>query len=156
MTMNPLASSAAIFEAGTQPRCPVEPGGQRGGGYQDSRWPPCPLASPLAGQLVRVAASLPEPLGQRASTHRAGGGAAAAWRGRGVRPPPVATYQRAGPARPGPPARGVCEDALLVAECQSWGAVAVVPAAAGVDAEHRAPGTGRCAKGREGDMTSSR
>lgn len=141
MTTNPVASGAAIFEAGTQPCCPVRPGGQRGGGYQDSRWPPCPLASPLAGQLARVAASLSEPRGRRAWALRAGGGAAAAWRGRGVRPPLAAANRRAGPARPGPPARGVCEDALSVAECQSWGAaVAVVPAATGVDAEHRTRG----------------
>nr|XP_031538172.1 adenosine kinase isoform X1 [Vicugna pacos] len=55
------------------------------------------------------------------------------------RPPlPGAANQRARSARRGPPARGVCEDALSVAECLSPGAVAVVPAAAArADAEHR-------------------
>lgn len=128
----------------------------RGGGYQDSRWPPCPLASPLAGQLARVAASLTEPRGQRASALSPGGGATAARRGRGVRPPLAAANQRMGPARPGPPARGVCEDALSVAECQSWGAVAVVPTTQ-ADAEHRTSGVGRCGAGRVGEvMTSTR
>lgn len=34
VTANPVASGAAIFEAGTQPCCPVGPGGQQG------RWLP--------------------------------------------------------------------------------------------------------------------
>lgn len=54
-------------------------------------------------------------------------------------PPPGAANQRVGLSRRGPPAGGVCEDALPVAECLSRGAVAVVPAAAaaaGADAEH--------------------
>lgn len=55
------------------------------------------------------------------------------------RPPlPDAANQRVRPARRGLPARRVCEDALLVAECLSPRAVAVVPAAAArADAEHR-------------------
>ncbi|ELK09521.1 Adenosine kinase [Pteropus alecto] len=64
--------------------------------------------------------------------------------GRGLgaeRPPPAgAPNQRVRPTGRGPPAHGVCEDALLVAECLSRGAVAVVPAAAAAaraDAEHR-------------------
>lgn len=55
-------------------------------------------------------------------------------------PPAGAANQRVGPAGRGPPAHGVCEDALPVAECLSKGAVAVVPAAtaaARADAEHR-------------------
>lgn len=100
-----------------------------------------PLAGPLAGQLARVAASLPEPRLQLASGRSAGGGATAARRGRGVRPSLAAANQRAGPPRSGPPARGVCKDALPVAECQSRGAVAVVPAATRADTEHRARGS---------------
>lgn len=64
------------------------------------------------------------------------------WRGAERPPPAGAPNQRVGPTGRGPPAHGVCEDALLVAECLSRGAVAVVPAAAaaaaaGADAEHR-------------------
>lgn len=104
-----------------------------------------PASQPYGRSASPGAASSKPVLAVRASSLRneCWGGAAAAQRGRGVRPPPAAANQRAGPASPGPPARGVCEDALLVAECQSRGAVAVVPAATREDAEHRTSGAGR-------------
>lgn len=91
-------------------------------------------ASPRASEAARDAraARLSAPRPETICSPGARGGASAL--------PPAAANQGAGPARLGPPARGVCEDALAVAECLSRGAVAVVPAAAAAapaDAEHR-------------------
>lgn len=111
--------------------------------------PSCWSASPRGSEPDRALH------GQRASALSPGGGATADRQGRGVRPPLAAANRCMGPARPGPPARGVCEDALSVAECQSWGAVAVVPTATQTDAEHRTSGAGRCGAGPVGEVMTS-
>lgn len=104
VTPKPVASGAAIFEAGTQPRAPGAGSGGEGGCYQDSRWPPCLLASPLA----RAPARRHETRGRLASARRAGRRSAARGPGRSVRPPSCRGQSVRGAGSPGAArARGV-------------------------------------------------
>ncbi|XP_040591910.1 adenosine kinase isoform X2 [Mesocricetus auratus] len=111
-------------------------------------------ASPRGGEPGRAAPAAS--LGSQGRGRGCGGPAGAG------RPPSSASGQsvRGASSTPGRPRAG-CVRTRSVAECQSWGAVAVVPAAAAavaaaaVDAEHRTSGVGCCAAGRGGEVMTS-
>ncbi|XP_012881054.1 PREDICTED: adenosine kinase [Dipodomys ordii] len=134
VTTKPVASGAAIFEAGTQTSCPGEPG--FGDGHRARRLVSYPAhQSRAARATLGLHAEGPECRVERAGRTLAVG------RGRGVLPPSGRRQSARGARSPGAArARGVCEDALpAAAESLCGAAVAVVPAADRADAEHRWP-----------------